>query len=162
MEKGSMTDENTKQAAQEYLAAKLVEEEQSNEEKLNHSAAVACAPQLWKSLKEAVSAQCTEWNAVTQEQTLTCRETPIGDFRVWCAPKSKQMTLHYDVKNLLITVKNTARPEHEKDVILRIEGFGIGSPREARLIRNDQPVNLPRFILAELRILAGMTRQRNA
>jgi len=157
-----MTDENTKQAAQEYLAAKLVEEEQANEEKLNRSAAVACAPQVWKSLKEAVFAQCTEWNSVTQEQTLTCRETPLGDFRVWCTAKSQQMTLHYDVKSLLITVKNTARPEHEKDIILRIEGYDTGSSREARLMRNDQSVNLPMFILAELRVLAGMSRQRNA
>jgi hypothetical protein len=157
-----MTDENTKQAAQEYLAAKLVEEEHASEEKLNRSVAVARAPQVWKSLKDAVAAQCTEWNSVTHEQTLTCRETPIGDFRVWCTPKSKQMTLHYDVKNLLITVKNTARLEHEKDIVLRIEGYGTGPSREARLMRNDQPVNLAMFILAELRVLAGMTRQRDS
>jgi len=39
------------------------------------------------------------------------------------------MTVHYDSKKLLITVKNAGRLEHEKDVILRIEGYRTGSDR---------------------------------
>jgi hypothetical protein len=157
-----MRDESAKQSAEEYLAAKLLEEEQSYEEKLNKETAFARSLQVWKSVKDAILAQCSEWNAVTKEQTITCKETPVGDLRVWFANRSKQMTVHYNPKKLLITVKNTARPEHEKDVILRIEGYRAGSAREARLVHNDQPANLDMLILAELRVLAGMSRQRNA
>jgi hypothetical protein len=157
-----MRDESTKQSAQEYLAAKLLEEEQSYEEKLNKETAFARSLHVWKSVKDAILAQCSGWNAVTKEQTITCKETPVGDLRVWFASRSKQMTVHYNPKKLLITVKNTARPEHEKDVILRIEGYRTGSAREVRLVHNDQPANLDMLILAELRVLAGMSRQRNA
>ena len=158
-----MRDESTKQAAQEYLAAKLTEEQQAYETKLNVETAVARAPLVWKRVKEAIFGQCSEWNAVTQEQTLTCKETSIGDLRIWCAAKSKQMTVHYDSKKLLITVKNAGRLEHEKDVILRIEGYRTGSDgeeRDARLMRNELPVNIDMLLLAELRVLTGMKRQR--
>ena len=157
-----MRDESTKQAAQEYLAAKLVEEEQRSEEKLNRATAMARAPLVWKSVKEAIAAKCSEWNAVTQEETLTCKETAIGDLRIWCAARAKQMTVHFDSKKLLITVKNTARVEHELDPILGIEGYRTGSDREARLMRSDQPVNLDMLIVAELRVLTGIGRQRQA
>jgi hypothetical protein len=160
-----MNDESTKQAAQEYLAAKLTEEEQIYEEKHNMETAVARAPLVWKSVMDTIFAKCSEWNAVTNEQTLTCKETPIGDLRIWCASRSKQMTVHYDSKKLLITVKNTARLEHETDVILRIEGYRTGSDRadrEAHLVRNDLPVNIDMLILGELRVLAGISRQTNA
>jgi hypothetical protein len=159
---GAMRDESTKQAAQEYLAAKLVEEEQRHEEKLNRATAVARAPQVWKSFMDAIFAQCSEWNAVTQEETLSCKETAIGDLRIWCAARSKQMTVHFDSKTLLITVKNAGRLEHDTDLVVRIEGYRTGSDREARLVRNDLPVNLDMLILAELRVLTGMSRQRNA
>ena len=157
-----MRDESTKQAAQEYLAAKLTEEEQIYEEKHNMATAVARSPLVWKNFKDAIFVQCSEWNAVTQEQTLTCKETAIGDLRIWCAAKSKQMTVHYDSKKLSITVKNAGRLEHEKDVILRVEGFRRGSDQDARLARNEQPVNVDMLILAELRVLTGIGRQRNA
>jgi hypothetical protein len=157
-----MRDESTKQAAQEYLAAKLLEEEQRLQEKLNLATAIARAPLVWKGVKETIFAKCTEWNAVTQESTLTCKETPIGDLRIWCADRSKQMTVHFDSKKLLITVKNAARLEHETDVLLRIEGYWTGSERETHLVRNDQVVNLDMLILAELRVLTGIGRQRNA
>ena len=68
-----MRDE-TKQAAQEYLAAKLTEEEQIYEEKHNMAMAVARAPRVWKSVRDAIFEKCREWNAVTQEETLTCKE----------------------------------------------------------------------------------------
>jgi hypothetical protein len=160
-----MNDESTKQAAQEYLAAKLTEEEQIYEEKHNMATAVARSPLVWKSVMDTIFAKCGEWNAVTKEQTLTCKETSIGDLRIWCASRSKQITVHYDSKKLLITVKNTARLEHETDVILRIEGYRTGSDRadrEAHLVRNDLPVNIDMLILGELRVLAGISRQTNA
>lgn len=75
------------------------------------------------------------------------------------------MAVHYDSKKLLITVKNAGRPENEKDVILHIEGYRTGSDRadrDARLVRNEQPVNIDMLIVGELRVLTGLSRQRNA
>ena len=75
------------------------------------------------------------------------------------------MTVHYDSKKLLITVKNTGRLEHEKDVILHIEGYRTGADRADRdvhLVRNEQAVNIDMLIVGELRVLTGMSRQRNA
>jgi hypothetical protein len=43
-ETGRMRDETTKQAAQEFLAAKLAEEGQKHEDKLNKETAVARSP----------------------------------------------------------------------------------------------------------------------
>ncbi|PYU49852.1 MAG: hypothetical protein DMG48_15410 [Acidobacteria bacterium] len=156
-------DEITKQAAQEYLAAKLTEEEQIYEAQQNQALAVARSGWVWKSVKDSIFEKCREWNAVTQEQTLTCKETALGDLRIWCAARSKQMTVHYDSRKLLITVKNAGRLEHEKDVILHIEGYRTGpeqSDRAIRLTRNEQPVNIDMLIVGELRVLTGMERQR--
>src|SRR2546430_4998776 len=158
-----MRDESTKQAAQEYLAAKLTEEDQIYEEKHNMAMAVAGSPLVWKGVKDAIFEKCREWNAVTQEETLTCRETALGDLRVWCAARSKQMTVHYDSRKLLITVKNAGRLEHEKDVILHIAGHRTRperSDRAIRLIRNEQPVNIDLLIVGALRALTGMSRPR--
>src|ERR1700694_6187071 len=160
-----MRDESTKQAAQEYRAAKVTEKEQINEEKHNMALAVARSPLVWTSVKDAIFEKCGEWNAVTQEETLTCKETAIGDLRIWCAARSKQMTVHYDSKKLLITVKNAGRLEHEEDVIMRMEGYRTGADRADRdvhLVRNEQAVNMDMLIVGELRVLTGMTRQRNA
>src|SRR5256885_7810154 len=158
-----MRDESTKQAAQEYLAARLTEEDQIYEEKHNMAMAVAGSALVWKGVKDAIFEKCREWNGVTQEETLTCRETALGDLRVWCAARSKQMTVHYDSRKLLITVKNAGRLEHEKDVILHIEGYRTGperTDRAIRLIRNEQLVNIDLLIVGELRVLTGMSRQR--
>jgi len=160
---GPSMDEITKQSAQEYLAAKLTEEEQIYETQQNQALAVVRSPWVWKSVKDAILEKCREWNAVTQEETLTCRETALGDLRVWCAARSKQMTVHYDSRKLLITVKNAGRLEHEKDVILHIEGYRTGperTDRAIRLIRNEQLVNIDLLIVGELRVLTGMSRQR--
>ena len=132
-----MRDETTKQAAQEFLAAKLAEEGQKHEDKFNKETAVARSPHVWKNFRDAVFAQCSEWNAVTQEQTLTCTETPIGDLRIRCSATAKQMTVYYDSKKLLITVRNGARLEVERDAILHIEGYSTGSSRDAHLVRNN-------------------------
>jgi hypothetical protein len=157
-----MRDETTKQAAQEYLATKLAEENQKHEDKLNRETAVALSLRVWKNFRDAIFAQCREWNAVTQEETLTCKETPLGDLRIWCAARSKQMTVHYDSRKLLVILKNAGRLEHEKDVILHIEGYSTGSDRDAHLTRNDEPVNVDMLILGELRVLTGIGRQRTS
>jgi hypothetical protein len=99
---------------------------------------------------------------VTQEQTLTCKETPLGDLRVWCAATSKHLTVHYDSRKLLVTLKNGGRRENETDVILHIEGYSTGSERSVHLVRNEEAVNAPVLILGELRILSGMGRQRTS
>jgi hypothetical protein len=160
-----MIDESAKQAAQEYLAAKLTEEEQIYEAEHNMATAVARSPMVWKSVKDAILEKCGEWNEVTQEETFICKETAIGDLRIWCAARSKQMTVQYDSKKLLITVKNAGRLENEKDVILHIEGYRTGSDRadrDARLVRSEQPVNIDMLIVGELRVLTGLSRRRDA
>jgi hypothetical protein len=154
-----MVDESTKQAAQEYLAARLSEEGQSYENQVNTEAAVALAPAVLRKFAHNVIAQCHEWNAVTKEQTLTCKETVLGDLRILCSGKSQQIIVHYDSRKRLITIKNSARPEHEKDTILSIEGYSTGSGREAHLVRNNQPVNPDMLILGHLRMLAGLGRR---
>jgi hypothetical protein len=155
-----MRDETAKQAAQEFLAARLAEEGQKHEEKLNKETALARSLHVWKNLRDAVFAQCSEWNAVTQEQTLTCTETPMGDLRIWCSATAKQLTVYYDSRKLLITLRNGARLEVERDAILRIEGHSTGSGRDAHLVRNQEAVDIDSLILGELRLLAGIGRQR--
>jgi hypothetical protein len=157
-----MRDESTRQAAQEFLAAKLTEEAQKLEDKLNKETAVARSLHVWKSFRDAIFSQCNEWNSVTQEQTLTCKETPLGDLRIWCAATSKYMTVHYDSRKLLVTIRNAGRRENETDVLLQIEGYSTGSDRSAHLVRNDEPVNVPALILGELRLLSGIGRQRTS
>ncbi len=159
-----MRDESTKQAAQEYLATKLTVEEQMYENERNMATAVARSLLVWKRFKDALLSQCNVWNTVTQEETLGCKETLLGDLRVWCAARSKQMIVQYDSKKLLITVKNAGRAENEKDVILRIEGYRTGADpdeRDAHLMLNDQPANIDVLILGELRVLTGIGRQRS-
>jgi hypothetical protein len=155
-------DEDTKQAAQEYLAAKIVEDEKNAERKLNMETAVAKAPLVWKHLKEAIFAKCKEWNAITQEETLTCKETAIGDLRIWCGARAKQMTVHYEPKRLLVVIKNMARDEMQRELPLVIEGYRTATGREARLTKLGEPVNLDMLLLAELRVLTGVGGQRNS
>ena len=157
-----MTDESTKRAAQEYLAAKLAEAGQSEEDKLNSAAAVALAPAVWKKVKDTIIAKCESWNTTAKEQTFTCKETALGDLRIWCSGRPQHMTVYYDSRKLVITVKNTARLEHETDVKLSIEGYSTGSGRDAHLVRSNQVVNIDMLILGELRVLAGMGRQTSA
>jgi hypothetical protein len=156
-------DETTRQAAQEYLAAKLTEEEQKYEAEQNLALATARSLMVWKHVKDTILTKCREWNAITQEETLTCKETMLGDLRVWCAAQSKQMTVQYESKKLLITIKNAGRLEHEKDVILHIEGYRTGmerTDRDVHLVRNEQAVDIDLLIVGELRVLTGMSRQR--
>jgi hypothetical protein len=155
-----MGDESTKRAAQEYLAAKLSKEGQSHENKLNLEAAERLGPAVWKNVASTVIAKCQEWNAVAGEQTFSYKETLLGDLRVLCAGRTQQMLVHYDSRKLVVVIKNGARLEHEKDVVLQIEGYATASgERLAQLVRNEQPVNLDLLITGELRVLAGLSRQ---
>jgi hypothetical protein len=157
-----MRDESTKQAAQEFLAARLTVEGQKEEDRLNKETAVARSLQVWKTFRDSLFAQCKEWNTVTQEETLTCKETPLGDLRIWCSGASKHVTVHYDSRKLTVTLKNSERDKTLKDIILDIAGYATDSGRDARLVRNDVPVNVPVLILAELRLLTGIGAQRSA
>ena len=88
----------------------------------------------------------------------------MGDLRVRCISPARQMTVHFDSRRLLVTIKNAGRLENEKDVVMRIEGYRTGpaldAPRDAHLVRNDEAVNLDTLLLGELRVLTGMSRQR--
>ncbi len=140
-----MIDESAKQAAQEYLAAKLR------------------SPMVWKYFRDTIFEKCREWNAITGEETLVCKETALGDLRIWCAARKQQMMVYYDSQRLRITVKNGARLEHEKDVILHMEGYRTGperTNRDVHLVRNEQAVNIDMLLVGELRVLTGIGRQR--
>src|SRR2546427_12482225 len=144
-ETDSMIDESAKQAAQEYLAAKLTEEEQIYEDTQNRALALARSPKVWKYIKDTIIEKCSEWNAITQEETLTCKETAMGDLRIWCAARKQQMMVHYDSQRLLITVRNSGRLEHAKDVGMHIEGYRTGperTNRDVHLWRKEQAVTL--------------------
>jgi hypothetical protein len=154
-----MGDESAKRAAEEYLAEKLSVEGQNYEEQQNREAAIALGPTVWKRLADNVSAQCREWNSVTGEQTLTYKETALGDLRIWCVGRPHQMLVHYNSRQGLVIIKNTARPENEPDTILSIEGYSAGDGRNARLVRNKEAVNVDLLILGHLRVLAGLSRR---
>jgi len=156
-----MADESTKRAAEEYLAAKLSKEGQSYEDQQNREAAEKLGPAVWKGVAETVAAKCQQWNAIAGEQTFSLKETILGDLRILCAGRSQQLTIHFDSRKLLLTIKNTARPEHEKDLVLQVEGFATSSGRDARLVHHRDPVNLDMMITGELRVLAGLSRRAN-
>jgi hypothetical protein len=156
-----MFDRSTKRAAQEYLAAKLSDEEQRAEDQLNLQAAISLAPAVWKRVADAVIAQCREWNAITSEQTLTCKETAVGDLRIWCTRRNDQLTVHYNPYKRQVILRNTARPENEDDTVLLIEGYRTESGRDAHLTRNNQPIDLDILITNHLRMLSGLSREAN-
>jgi hypothetical protein len=151
-----MTTDETKRAAQEFLAAQFTDAVQIQEESLNNQAAVALAPKVWKRVAETFIAQCEAWNAITKTESLTCKETILGDLRVRCAGKPDMITVHYDSNKLQVIVKNTARLEHEGDSTFFIQGYNGGT--EADLSRNNQRANLDMVVLGELRVLAGIGR----
>lgn len=163
-----MRDESTKQAAQEYLATRLTEEQQRYEDEQNRATAIARSIVVWRRLRESLLAQCREWNTIVGEEALTCTETALGDLRVRCVSPSRQMTVQFDSRRLLVTIKNAGRPENEKDVVLHIEGYRTGpaldAPRDGHLVNvlTNEAVNLDMLLLAELRVLTGMKRQRDA
>jgi hypothetical protein len=154
-----MQDEFTKQAAEEFLAAKLAKEKLEEESRLNLVEAMKRSPKIWKSFRDSVEQKCKEWNTIAGAQVLTCRETILGDLRVWCPERSLQLTIHYDSKLLQIHLKNSARLEPERESAIYIKGFATGDGRDARLERNDQPINLDQILASELRILTGVVRR---
>jgi hypothetical protein len=95
----------------------------------------------------------------TGDQSLTCKETALGDLRIRCTGRENyQMFVHYDPGTRLVTIKNTARPENEPDTILRIEGYAAEPGRDAHVVRNKEP-NLDMLILGHLRVRAGLSRR---
>jgi hypothetical protein len=151
-------DHGTKRAAQEYMAAKLSEEHQQIEDELNRQTAASRALAVWKQVSDTVSAKCGEWNGITSEQTLTCKETALGDLRIRCAGRNHYILVHFDSRRLLVIIKNSARPENETDTVLTVEGYRTENGRDAHLVRNNEPINLDTLILSHLRVLAGLTR----
>jgi hypothetical protein len=154
-----MSNETVKRAAQEFLAERLSEEGLTEEQTLNRDAAIALAPAVWKKLAETIVAMCNEWNLVTKEQSLTCKETMLGDLRIRCAGRPHQLVFHFDARKRLVKVENTAREEHEPKVVLSIEGYPTESGRGARLMRNNEVVNVEMMVLGQLRVLAGLSRR---
>jgi hypothetical protein len=154
-----MTDNHgTERAAQEYLAVKLSQEHQEAEDELNRQAAAALALPVWKRVSNAVYAKCRDWNAITNEETLTCKETAMGDLRIRCAGRNHYVIVHFDSRKLVVIIRNSARPENEGDTVLSIEGYRTQTGRDAHLVRNNQPINLEMLILSHLRVLAGLSR----
>jgi len=154
-----MSTDRTKDSAQEFFAEKLSRDFEAQEAKLNHEAAVRLCRVVWNRVATAVREKCKQWNQVTGEETLTCKETLLGDLRVRCAGRPHQLSVHFDPGKLLITLKNTARAEHETDVILNIEGYATENGRDAHVVHNGLVASPDTVFLAELRVLAGMTRQ---
>jgi hypothetical protein len=154
-----MTDDSVKRSAEEYLATRLSADGLTYEETLNREAAIFLSPAEWTEVGETVATMCDEWNSVTKEPTLNCEETILGDLRIRCSGRPHQLILHYDSRRLLIRVENTAREDHEPKVVLFIEGYPTGSGRGARLMRNNEPVNLRALMLGHLRVLAGLSRR---
>ncbi|HYK38637.1 MAG TPA: hypothetical protein VEU98_01355 [Candidatus Eremiobacteraceae bacterium] len=155
-----MPTDPTRQAAQEFLAEKRTQDFEAQEARLNHEAAVRLCRVVWKRFSDTVLAKCKEWNEVTGEETLSCKETLLGDLRIRCVGRPHQLTMHLDPDKLLITLKNTARAEFEKDVVLQIEGYATESERDARTYHAGSAANLDVILLAEFRVLAGMSSQR--
>ena len=154
-----MSTDRAKDSAQEFFAEKLSRDFEAQEAKLNHEAAVRLCRVVWTRVATAVQNNCKQWNQVTGEETLTCKETLLGDLRIRCAGRPHQLSVHFDPGKLLITLKNTARAEHETDVILNIEGYATENGRDAHVVHNGLVASPDAVFLAELRVLAGMTRQ---
>ena len=154
-----MSNESVKRAAQEYLAERLSEEGLTYEETLNRDAAVALAPAVWKETAKTVVAIVREWNEVTKEQSLTCKETMMGDLRIRCAGRTQEMLVRFESQKRLVRIDNSARPDHEPKVVLSIEGYPTESGRGARLMRDREVVNLEMLVLNQLRLLCGLSRK---
>src|SRR5260370_9788436 len=142
-----MSADETKRAAQEFRAAQFTEAVQIEEERLNAQAAFALAPKVWKRVAETFLAQCEAWNVITKTESLSCKETILGDLRIRCAGKPDIITVHYDSKKLQVILRNTARPEHEGDSTFFIQGYNVGTPTESS--PNNQRPHLEDALSAE-------------
>jgi hypothetical protein len=137
----------------------MAQEFQESEDRLNREAAISLAPVVWNRVAKTVYAKCHEWNAITNEQTLTCKETPLGDLRILCAGRNHQITVQFNSQKRVVIIKNTARRQNESDTVLSIAGYPSSSGRDAHLISNNMPVNLDMLIVGHLRLLAGLTQE---
>jgi hypothetical protein len=153
-----VTDQNIRNAAQEYLAERLSAEGLTQEETLNRDAAIKLAPVVWRELVATVNAMVKEWNGVTKEQSLTCKETMLGDLRIRCASSSHQLTIHFESQKRLVKIDNTARPHHEPRLVLTIEGYAAEGGRAARLVHNRETVNQEKLLLRQIRMVSGLDR----
>src|SRR5215470_16506141 len=155
-----MSTDRTKDSAQEFFAEKLSQDFEAQEAKLNQETAVRLCRVVWNRVASAVLEKCKQWNQVTGEETLICKETLMGDLRIRCVGRPHQLSIHFDPSKLLITLKNTARAEHETDIILHIAGHATeNGGRDAHLVHNGQIANADVVLLGELRVLSGMSRQ---
>lgn len=155
-----MSTDRTKDSAQEFFAEKLSQDFEAQEAKLNHEAAVRLCRAVWNRVAASVRDKCKQWNQVTGEETMVCKETLMGDLRIRCAGRPHQLSIHFDPAKLLITLKNTARAEHETDIILHISGHATETgARNAHLVHNGQIANPDIVLLGEFRVLACMSRQ---
>jgi len=155
-----MSTDKTNDSAQEFLAEKLTLELETQEAKLNREAAIRLCRTVWNRVAGSIADKCKQWNQVVGEEALTCKETLMGDLRIRCAGRPHQLSIHFDPAKLLITLINSARAEHETDIILNIEGYSTETGRDARLVHNGQVANADVILLGELRVLAGMSRQQ--
>src|SRR5258706_12921295 len=124
-----MSTDRTKDSAQEFFAEKLSRDFEAQEAKLNHEAAVRLCRVVWNRVATAVREKCKQWNQVTGEETLTCKETLLGDLRVRCAGRPHQLSVHFDSAKLLVTLKNTARAAHETHIVLNIAAHPTDNAR---------------------------------
>jgi len=86
---------------------------------LKWEAAVALLSR-WKQVTETVIAKCNEMECDNERtDSQPAKETMLGDLRVWVRRQIAVMTVHYEFQGAFDHLKNTARPEHEKDMILR-------------------------------------------
>src|SRR5258708_23475085 len=97
---GPMATDETKRAAQEFLAAQFTEAVQIEEERLNAQAAFALAPKVWKRVAETFMAQCEAWNAITKTESLSSKETILDDLPIPCSCNPTITTAHYDSNKL--------------------------------------------------------------
>jgi len=152
-----MSTDRTKDSAQEFFAEKLSRDFEAQEAKLNHEAAVRLCRVVWNRASPPPSAK----NASNGTRSLAKKHSPArkpcsANLRVRCAGRPHQLSVHFDPGKLLITLKNTARAEHETDVVLNIEGYAAESGRDAHVVHNGLVASPDTVFLAELRVLAGM------
>jgi hypothetical protein len=136
-----MGDESIQRAAQEYLAERLSADGLTGEQRLHRDAAIAYAPAVWQKLIATVKAMCDEWNAETRENTFSSKETILGDLRVRCAGRPHHL--------ISISNRNYAWSAW-KTLLAR------NTRRQARFMRNNEPVDLHMRLLRQFRILAGL------
>lgn len=131
------------------------------EEKLNREAANAYGPTVWKHGRNRhIDVQRVEFRRSGPHADLQ-RNGARGSPHSMRRQDPTPLIIHYEPKRRLVRVENTARLDHQPKVVLSIEGYATGSGRGARLMRNNEPVNLEMLMLGQIRVLAGLSRKGN-